>query len=195
MQMALFKKSYTAKEIMTLINQLPEDELDALTDMLVENLDTDNDGDVDTEDKEGETTEQIDKAEEDIAKEGEDTQTEKDRIDESVGEQEELDGDKDSQDAKDRVDEAIGEDNAIEEKDSEENAEEEIKKDNREEAMSAIVARMEALEERVAKIVESLDGDASFGNYSPDVTEGDGDDATEDSRIMQNYMRKQAYRR
>lgn len=201
--MALFKKSYSAKEIMALINQLPEDELDALTDMLVENLDTDNDGDVDTKDKEGETTEQIDEAEENIEEKGEDSQTEKDRIDENVGEQEKLEGDEDSQDAKDCVDEAEGEEKALESEDNaesteeevEEDAEEEIKEDNREEAISALEARITELEEKLAKVVESIDGNASFGNYSPDVTEGDGDDTTEDSRIMQAYMKKQAYRR
>ena len=46
------------------------------------------------------------KAKEDIAEKGADSQTEKDRIDESVGEQEHLDGNEDSQSAKDRVDES-----------------------------------------------------------------------------------------
>lgn len=190
--MALFnKKPKTASEIVALIKELPEEEFDKLSDMLLE--DEDDNGKPDT-------MEQIEEAEENTEEKGEDSQTEKDRIDESVGEQEELDGDKDSQDADDRVDEAIGEEEAIEEKPEEteetnDDAEEKIKEDNKEEAMSAIVARMEALEERVAKIVESLDGEASFGNYSPDVTEGDGDESTEDSRIMQAYMRKQAYRR
>ena len=43
------------------------------------------------------------KAEEDISEKGKDSQTEKDRIDESVGEQEKRDGDENSQDAKDRA--------------------------------------------------------------------------------------------
>lgn len=183
--MALFnKKPKTASEIIALIKELPDEEFDKLSDMLLE--DEDDNGKPDT-------MEQIEEAEENTEEKGEDSQTEKDRIDESVGEQEELDGDKDSQDADDRVDEAIGEEEAIEE--TNDDAEEEIKEDNKEEAMSAIVARMEALEERVAKIVESLDEKASFGNYSPDVTEGDGDESTEDSRIMRAYMRKQAYRK
>lgn len=69
---------------------------------------------------ESETEEQIDKAEEDIAEKGADSQTEKDRIDESVGEQEKQEGDEDSQDAKDRVDESLGEKEYVEEKDYEE---------------------------------------------------------------------------
>lgn len=152
--MALFKKSYSAKDIMALINELPEDELDALTDMLVENLDTDNDGDVDTEDKEGETTEQIDKAEEDIEQKGEDTQTEKDRIDESVGEQEELDGDKDSQDAKDRVDEAIGEDEAIEGEDEGKTESDGVDR------VSVLEKEIESLKEMVKGLTARIEADA-----------------------------------
>ena len=59
---------------------------------------------------------QIAKAKEDIEEKGKDTQTEKDRIDESVGEQERLDGDEDSQDAKDRVDESEAEEKADDER-------------------------------------------------------------------------------
>lgn len=51
-------------------------------------------------------------------------QTLKDRIDESVGEQEREDGDEDSQDAKDRVDESLGEEEHLEEKDEEEDSDE-----------------------------------------------------------------------
>lgn len=59
------------------------------------------------------TDEQIEKAEEDIEEKGPDSQTEKDRIDESVGEQEKEDGDEDSQSAKDRVDESEGEEKYV----------------------------------------------------------------------------------
>jgi len=51
---------------------------------------------------------EIKKAKEDVAEKGSDSQTEKDRIDESVGEQEKRDGDENSQNAKDRVDESEG---------------------------------------------------------------------------------------
>lgn len=61
--------------------------------------------------------EQIAKAKEDIAEKGKDSQTEKDRIDESVGEQERKDGNEDSQTAKDRVDESEGTKKADEKKD------------------------------------------------------------------------------
>lgn len=64
------------------------------------------------------TYEEIVKAYEDLSEDDKKKfhQTLKDRIDESVGEQEREDGDEDSQDAKDRVDESLGE----EEKDLEE---------------------------------------------------------------------------
>ena len=69
-----------------------------------------------TEDEDGkpDTSEEIKKAEEDIAKKGPDSQSVKDRVDESVAAQEEEHGQEDSQDAKDRVDEAEGEDNSLE---------------------------------------------------------------------------------
>ena len=64
----------------------------------------DNEGKEETDMTEDEK--QIAEAKKAIEEKGKDTQTEKDRIDESVGEQERLDGDEDSQDAKDRVDES-----------------------------------------------------------------------------------------
>lgn len=51
---------------------------------------------------------EIKKAEDDILEKGKDTQTEKDRIDESVAEQEKDSGTEDTQTAKDRIDESLG---------------------------------------------------------------------------------------
>lgn len=51
---------------------------------------------------------EIAKAKEDIAEKGADSQTEKDRVDESVAAQERAKGEEDSQNAKDRVDESEG---------------------------------------------------------------------------------------
>ena len=59
---------------------------------------------------------EVKKAEEDIAEKGEDSQTEKDRIDESVAAQEKETGNEDSQTAKDRVDESEGAEKADEKK-------------------------------------------------------------------------------
>lgn len=57
---------------------------------------------------------EIKKAKEDIAEKGADSQTEKDRVDESVGEQERRSGNENSQNAKDRVDESEGTEKAAE---------------------------------------------------------------------------------
>lgn len=85
------------------------------------------------------TSEQIEKAEENIAKKGTDSQTVKDRIDESVGKQEKDEGDKDSQSAKDRVDEAMGEDKYLARKDAEEK-------------FSKFFERLDKLEERLVEM-------------------------------------------
>ena len=108
--MALFKKQMTATEIKRLIDELSDDEKDKLADMLTADLE-DGELDGDGEDEKPETTtEQIEEAEVDAEEKGE--KPTKAEIDESVGEQEYLDGDEDSQDADDRVDEAEGEDQA-----------------------------------------------------------------------------------
>ena len=58
----------------------------------------------------------VEKAEENIEKKGDDEQTKKDRVDESVGEQLKDEGKEDEQSAKDRVDESEGEEKAEEKK-------------------------------------------------------------------------------
>ena len=113
--MALFGKkkplNERAKELLEEIEALPEEEQNRLWEELENSKDDNKD--------ESETEKQIDKAEKDIAEKGADSQTEKDRIDESVGEQEKEDGNEDSQDAKDRVDESLGEKKYVERKDYE----------------------------------------------------------------------------
>lgn len=88
-------------ELLAEIDSLPEEEQEkvwAHFDDAKEEMEDDS-----TEDKgKPDTEEEIAKAKEDIAEEGKDSQTEKDRIDESVGEQEEADGEEGSQSAKDR---------------------------------------------------------------------------------------------
>ena len=90
---------------------------------------------------------QIEKAKRDIAEDGEDSQTEKDRIDESVGEQERRDGDENSQSAKDRVDESEGAEKADEER-----AEE--KKEEREDDFKL---RVLSVLERFEKYLDSVE--------------------------------------
>lgn len=102
------------KEILEEVSKLSEDEQKALWKEF-EDFEDDSKGKDETE-----TEKQIEEAEKDIAEKGADNQTEKDRIDESVGEQEKLDGNKDEQDAKDRVDESLGEKKYVERKDFEE---------------------------------------------------------------------------
>ena len=119
------------------------------------------------------TGEQVEEAKQDVEDKGEDSQSEKDRIDESVGEQEHLDDDEDSQDAKDRVDESEGEEKALDE-DKADNADDtqddnsdddttapqdndefEDKKDVLE-ICEAQAARISALEEQFAELSERL---------------------------------------
>lgn len=71
---------------------------------------------------------QIEEAKKDVAEKGPDSQSEKARIDESVGEQERLDGNEDSQNAKDRVNESEGTQKA-DEKRAEEKKEERAEDD------------------------------------------------------------------
>ena len=196
--MGLFnKKPKTAEDILKLIQDLPEDEFDKLSDMLL--TDENDNGKPDT-------MEQIDKAEEDIEAKGEDTQTEEDRIDESVAEQEKAEGEEDSQDAKDRVDEAEGEEEHLEEEKEEEaepvaeeteetveETEEEPIEDEKDKVIEALTQRLAALEERVATIVSNAHK-GTFGNHSPEVTELESDGRTEDSKVMQSYYRKQTIR-
>lgn len=194
--MALFKRKEPSKsnvdKALELFHNLSDEELAEF----LEKADLEYEDDGEKED----TTEQIEKAEENIEAKGKDMQTEKDRIDESVAEQEKDEGDEDSQDAKDRVDEAEGEDESLEEKDEEKPeqetpTEEELEhEEKKQDTMRAIEARLDEIEERIANIVSKLDG-GDFGNHSAQITEQESDGETEDSRIMNSYMRKQAFRR
>lgn len=93
---------------------------------------------------------EIEKAEEDIEESGANEQTERDRIDESVGEQERDDDEEDSQTAKDRVDESIGTEEADEERAEEEHEEKE------ENHLEGIRAKLDNLLEMVTALVTSL---------------------------------------
>lgn len=93
---------------------------------------------------------EIEKAEEDIEESGANEQTERDRIDESVGEQERDDDEEDSQTAKDRVAESIGTEEADEERAEEEHEEKE------ENHLEGIGAKLDNLLEMVTALVTSL---------------------------------------
>ena len=124
----------TADDVLKLFAQLPEEEKAKVMASM----------------KQPDTTDekQIAKAEEDMDAKGEEDgtkdQTAKDVLDESVGEQEHLDGDKDSQSAKDRIEESVGAEAAdiAKKADTDEQAEE-----NEKEATSKLAERVSALEE------------------------------------------------
>ena len=138
---------------------------------------------------------------------------EKDRVDESVGEQEKLDGNEDSQTAKDRVDEIEGETEEVEEPEGEPAATPEVEKPTEEveadkqpapgdgtmenpkdEVHEALNARIAALEETLHKVLEKLENQ-DFGGIKANSTEKVENDAlSEDDRIMRSYYGN-SYRR
>lgn len=101
----------------------------------------------------------------------------KDRIDESVGEEEALHGEKDSQTAKDRIDEAIGTKLADDKKEEEgETAPEEVaeepekgKEDGQKTSTwDAIMSKMKEVEERLAKLEEGEKREKQMPKPVPD---------------------------
>lgn len=95
-----------------------------------------------------ENEKQEQKAKENVAAKGADSQSEKDRIDESVGEQEKKDGNEDSQSAKDRVDESEGT------KEYDEKKAEEKREQAHDDLSEKIMARIDSkIEEAVTKAV------------------------------------------
>lgn len=93
---------------------------------------------------------EIEKAKKDIAEKGSDTQTKKDREDESVGEQEKKSGNENSQNAKDRIDESEGTKKADEKRDSKEDS----------------IKRLESKLDRLVEVIDKL--------FSDDTDEEDG---------------------
>lgn len=106
------------------------------------------------EEKYAMTYEQIIKAYEDLSDDDKKKfhQTLKDRIDESVGEQEHLDGDKDSQTAKARVDESLGEEKHLD-KAKEERKEEHMEREEEHfDRMDELFKRIDDLNAKVEAI-------------------------------------------
>lgn len=122
------KKTYTADEVIKMLDGMSEDDRKKLRDAIKDGNET--------------TEEQIDKAAADIAdNKKESEQTVKDRIDESVAAQERADGNQDSQTAKDRVDESLGEQQATD--------------SAHEKRMAGLEERIRMLEERASKYERS----------------------------------------
>lgn len=181
--MALFQKKMSLPDLVKALRELSEDDLSKV----MEQLDIGDDND---EEGKKDTAEEIEEAKEDIAEKGEDSQTEQDRIDESVAAQEEDSGEEDSQSAKDRVDESEGEEaHEEEEKESEADDAEES-----EEAGNAMDARLQAMEERLEKMAQTVERLADalenkpFG-HRPSAPRGEGAEnpQSEDDRIMSSY--------
>lgn len=132
---------------------------------------------------------EIKKAEEDISEKGKDSQTKKDRVDESVGEQERRSGNENSQDAKDRVDESEGTKKA-DEKRAEEKKEERKEEEKAPAWASSLISSMEKIVGMLEKInapatsTETTDSAAAermeeaFGQRGG-VFHGDGTQAAE----------------
>lgn len=191
----MFGKKKTAEDLLELYKQLSEEEKAKFDE---------------AHGKKSDTTEEVAEAKEDIAEKGEDTQTEKDRVDESVAAQEEETGTEDTQTAEDRVDEAEGDDKAKEEEKIEpegEKTEEETKtepeqtepetldtgRDDRgAEVLEMQSARMDAVEAQLAELVkrfetlvDNLDR-KSFGFAMPSAPTQEND-REEMSDVMRNY--------
>lgn len=153
------------------------------------------------------TSEDVAKAEEDIADKGEDSQSEQDRVDESVGEQEELDDDKDTQTAEDRVDEAEGEDKATEDDadapvptddDDVKNKEDADDQSDVHKQLEALGARFDAQDEKIAELADRLSHIVDALDSQPFGTRPQSDDGvapslSTDDMVMRSYNR--AYRR
>lgn len=126
----------TAEDVLKLFSQLPDEEKAKVLDGLKK---------PDTEDEE-----QVAEAEEHIEEKGEEDgtkdQTAQDVEDESVGEQEKLDGNEDSQAAKDRIDESEGT-QAYDEAKEDERTEE-----NRSEVLEGLTSRVSAIEEALKEL-------------------------------------------
>ena len=95
---------------------------------------------------------EIKKAEDDVAKKGKDSQSEKDRVDESVGEQERESGNENSQNAKDRVDESEGTKKADEER--KEKKDEKDEKESKEDKLMEVFTRFES---KLDTLIQKLD--------------------------------------
>lgn len=123
------------------------------------------------------TLEQVKKAYADLSEEDKKSfhQSIKDRVDESVGEQEHLEGDRDSQSAKDRVDEAAGAEKADEER------QEEVHEGRQDERTDSHDDRLGAVEKQLADLK------AAVAELSKKPKEADKDDADELDKITKKW--------
>lgn len=128
---------------------------------------------------------EIEKAKDKIAEKGADSQTEKDRIDESVGEQERRSGDENSQNAKDRVDESEGAKKA-DEKRAEEKAESKTAENSKEDGSEKYATKEEVkqINTQLAEIKETL---KTLAQSHKNPTRADDETAAKLKRVMGLY--------
>ena len=111
---------------------------------------------------------ELEKAKEDIAKKGADSQTERDREDESVAAQERESGTEDSQSAKDRIDESEGAKKADEKR--------EEKGDSVEDKLGAVFSRFESkLDQLIAKL-DTMNAKETVEEKAEEVVEEKADE-------------------
>ena len=127
---------------------------------------------------------EIKKAKEDIAEKGKDSQTEKDRVDESVGAQEKNSDNENSQDAKDRVDESEGTKKADEERAEDKQEREEQKEEKSEDFLSEKI--LSAITNAVNAAVEKAVGNA-FNALDRQSKEAGEKDSAELQKIENLY--------
>lgn len=164
--MALFKKS--AEEVLKLFNQLSDEDKAKVLDGINKPAE--------------ETKEQVAEAEKDVADKGADEQTEKDRVDESVGEPAPTP----------EVEEPTGE--VVAETDKQPAPADGTMENPKDEVHEALNARIAALEETLHKVLEKLENQ-DFGGIKANSTEKVENDAlSEDDRIMRSYYGN-SYRR
>ena len=127
-----------------------------------------------------ENEKQIAKAKEGITEKGPDSQTEKDRIDESVGEQEKQDGNENSQSAKDRVDESEGAEKADEEHAAD---------DGKTEAGNGLAERVDKLVGAVERLVSAFAQHAQMKQeqHEREAEKATDEEASELSRLENIY--------
>jgi len=115
----------------------------------------------------------IEEAKENIENKGPDSQSETDRVDESVAEKIKDDGDEDSQDAKDRVDESEGEEKTKEEKPEDEGKASEVPSESKDvsgDGLRAMIREVmtEVIGEEIKKaLTEMSTPDKSEKNPTP----------------------------
>lgn len=137
----------------------------------------------------------IEKAKRDIAEKGDDSQTEKDRVDESVGEQERREGNENSQNAKDRVDESEGAEKADEERaeEKEESREDDFKvrilavMERLEKYLNSVAERAEVAEKPNGEAAERMKETYGIGNG---VFQGNGQGAPERQLTKEEIAKK-----